>query len=65
MCYHLLHYFVSDSYAHKSGLAIGDYVITINGINTGNMSLQEVNDKIKSVSLGSLLNFIVVLSFYV
>ncbi|KAL5269478.1 hypothetical protein ACHWQZ_G003087 [Mnemiopsis leidyi] len=38
-----------DSYAHKSGLAIGDYVITINGINTGNMSLQQVNDKIKSV----------------
>ncbi|XP_063683125.1 uncharacterized protein LOC134817759 isoform X2 [Bolinopsis microptera] len=38
-----------DSYAHKSGLSIGDYVITINGINTGNMSLLEINDKIKSV----------------
>jgi len=38
-----------DTYAHKSGLAVGDYVITVNGINTGNMSLQEVNDKIKSV----------------
>ena len=42
---------VSDSYAHKSGLLVGDYVITINGINTGNMSLQEINDKIKSVSI--------------
>jgi len=38
-----------DTYAHKSGLSVGDYVITVNGINTGNMTLQEVNDKIKSV----------------
>ena len=42
--------FLAGSYADKSGLTIGDYVITINGVNTGNMSLVEVNEKIKSVS---------------
>jgi len=37
------------SYAFKSGLHIGDYVITINGLNTNNMSVTTVNNKIKSV----------------
>ena len=30
-------------------------MITINGINTGNMNLLEINDKIKSVSLSYIL----------
>ena len=37
------------SYAHKSGLQEGDYVLTVNGINTANMTVPTVNDRIKSV----------------
>eukprot|EP00116_Pleurobrachia_bachei_P010337 sb/3470599/ len=47
--YPLITHVIKGSYAHKSGLQEGDYVLTVNGINTANMTVPTVNDRIKSV----------------